>query len=78
VAACRAALPGTFLNLRLSPIRMLQCTPREVATDAESLLAAAGALDEVGLCCINMDYGTPDDNIFAVYEVVERYRGYGG
>ena len=78
VAACRAALPDTFLNLRLSPIRMLQCTPAEIAADAEQLLQAAGPLDQVGLCCINMDYGTPDDNIFAVYEVVERYRRYGG
>lgn len=77
VAACRAALPGTFLNLRLSPIRMLQCTPSEVAADAEALLSAAGPLAETGLCCINMDYGTPEDNIFAVYEVVERYRRYG-
>jgi len=24
-----------------------------------------------------MDYGTPDDNIFAMFEVVERYRRYG-
>ncbi len=70
VAACRAALPHTFLNLRLSPIRMLQCRPDEVAADAEQLLQAAGPLDEVGVCCINMDYGTPEDNIFAVYEVV--------
>ena len=77
VAACRAALPDAFLNLRLSPIRMLQCTPAEMAADAERLLQAAGPLDQVGLCCINMDYGTPDDNIFAVYEVVERYRRYG-
>ncbi len=78
VAACRAALPDTFLNLRLSPIRMLQCTPDEVAADAENLLRAAGRLDGAGICCINMDYGTPDENLFAVYEVVERYRRYGG
>ncbi len=77
VAACRRTLPDTFLNLRLSPIRMLQCTPKEMAADAESLLLAAGPLDNVGLCCINMDYGTPDDNLFAVGEVVARYRGYG-
>ena len=77
VAACRAALPDAFLNLRLSPIRMLQCTPAEMAADAERLLRAAGPLDQVGLCCINMDYGTPDDNLFAVNEVVERYRRYG-
>jgi hypothetical protein len=77
VTACRTALPGAFLNLRLSPIRMLQCTPAEMAADAEGLLQAAGPLDQVGLCCINMDYGTPDENILAVYEVVERYRRYG-
>ena len=77
VAACRAALPDTFLNLRLSPVRMLTCTPQEMAADAEQLLRAAGLLDKTGLCCINMDYGTPDDNLFAMYEVVERYRRYG-
>ena len=74
MAQCRAALPAAFLNLRLSPIRLLSCTPAEAAADAERLLAAAGPLDNVGLCCINMDYGTPDENLFAVYEVVERYR----
>jgi len=80
VAACRKALPAAFLNLRLSPVRMLQCTPAEIAADAEGLLGAAsdiGSLEKVGICCINMDYGTPDDNIFAMYEVVERYRRYG-
>ena len=77
VAACRAALPDTFLNLRLNPVRMLTCSPREMAADAERLLREAGPLDKVGLCCINMDYGTPDDNLFAVYELVERYRRYG-
>ena len=77
VAACRKALPDAFLNLRLSPIRMLQCTPVEMAADVEKLLLAAGPLEKAGVCCINMDYGTPDDNLFAVYEVVERYRRYG-
>lgn len=74
VAACRKALPNTFLNLRLSPIRMLQATPQEMAADADALLRAAGRLDKTGVCCINMDYGTPEENIFAVYDVIERYR----
>ena len=74
VAAVAAALPNTFLNLRLSPIRMLRCTPQDVAADTESLLRSAGALERCGVCCINMDYGTPDDNIFAMAEVVERFR----
>ncbi len=74
VAACRQALPDAFLNLRLSPVRMLNCSAAEIAADTESLLQAAGSHEQVGVCCINMDYGTPDENIMAMVEVVERYR----
>lgn len=77
VARCREFLPDAFFNLRLSPVRMLQNTPAQMAEDTEKLLLAAGPLDRAGVCCINMDYGTPDDNIFAVAEVVQRYRRYG-
>jgi uroporphyrinogen-III decarboxylase len=77
VARCREALPDAFFNLRLSPVRMLQSTPQEIAEDTEKLLSGAGPLEQVGVCCINMDYGTPDDNIFAMFEVVQRYRTYG-
>ena len=69
VARCRRELPGAFLNLRLSPVRMLQCTAAEIRRDAEQLLAAAGDTRNVGLCCINMDYGTPDENVRAMLEV---------
>ncbi|MEZ4770476.1 MAG: hypothetical protein R2844_18865 [Caldilineales bacterium] len=69
-----AALPDAFLNLRLSPIRMLRCSPQEVAADTEYLLQAADSPERTGICCINMDYGTPDENIFAMAEVVERFR----
>lgn len=75
-AQCRAALPDAFLNLRLDPVRMLQCTPDEIAADTERLLAA-GPLEQAGVCCINMDHGTPDENIFAMFEVVRRYREIG-
>jgi uroporphyrinogen-III decarboxylase len=74
VAACRQALPRTFFNLRLSPVRMLNCTPQEIASDTESLLSTAGPLELAGVCCINMDDGTPDENLFAMYQVVEKYR----
>lgn len=77
VARSRAALPAAFFSLRLSPVRMLTCTPAEIAEDTEKLLRAAGPLEGAGVCCINMDYGTPDDNIFAMFEVVQRYRRYG-
>jgi uroporphyrinogen-III decarboxylase len=74
VARCRNALPDAFFNLRLSPVRMLQCTPAEIARDTEDLLLNSGPLEQAGVCCINMDYGTPDENIFAMFEVVQRYR----
>lgn len=80
VAQCRDALPDAFLNLRLNPVRMLQCTAAEIAADTEGLLqaaASAGSLDKIGLCCINMDHGTPDENIRALFEVVQRYRSAG-
>ncbi len=77
VARCRELLPDAFLNLRLSPVRMLQCTPAEIAADTERLLQAAGPLQLAGICCINMDHGTPDDNLFAMAAVVERYRRFG-
>ncbi len=77
VAECRQSLPGAFLNLRLNPVRILQCTPQEIAQDTEKLLLAAGPLAQAGVCCINMDHDTPDDNIFAMAEVVERFRRYG-
>jgi hypothetical protein len=77
VARCRKALPEAFFSLRLSPVRMLQCTPAEIAADTDGLLRCAGPLDKAGVCCINIDYGTPDDNIFALAGVIERYRRYG-
>jgi uroporphyrinogen-III decarboxylase len=69
VARCRKKLPHAFLNLRLNPVRMLQCSAAEIRRDAEQLLAAAGDTRNVGLCCINMDYGTPDENVRALLEV---------
>lgn len=67
VAFCRRELPGTFLNLRLSPVRMLQANETEIRADAERLARAAGT--NFGLCAINMDYGTPDENVRAMIEV---------
>lgn len=74
VARCRSALPEAFFSLRLSPIRMLQCTPTEIAADTEKLLLAAGPLEQAGVSCINMDFGTSEENIFAILSVVEKFR----
>ncbi|MDY0018466.1 MAG: uroporphyrinogen decarboxylase family protein [Anaerolineae bacterium] len=68
VAQCREALPEAFLNLRLSPVRMLQQPVDEIRRDVEGLLHAVGSLEHIGLCCINMDAGTPDENVKALLE----------
>ncbi|MEW5957291.1 MAG: uroporphyrinogen decarboxylase family protein [Chloroflexota bacterium] len=76
IAACRAALPRAWLSLRLNPVNMLTATPAEAAAAVEKLLAAHPApWDRVAVCCINMDYGTPDEAIRAMFQTVARYRG---
>jgi len=74
VARCSATLPDAFLNLRLSPVRLLSCTVQEARRDTLELLRAAGRNSRVGLCCINMDYGTPDENVRAVLESAQDFR----
>ncbi len=73
-ALCRQELPGVFLNLRLSPIRMLNCSAAEIKADVEFLLDSAKDLSQVGICCINIDHGTPEENLITVCETVVKYR----
>ncbi len=72
VALCRKAFPEAFLNLRLSPVRLFQMSAEEVREDAYGLLDKAGSRKNVGLCCINMDYGTRDENVRAVIELARK------
>lgn len=73
VAGCSAALPEAFLNLRLSPVRMLQSTAGQIRKDTEQLLASAARKQRVGICCINMDYGTPDQNVLAMIDAARSF-----
>jgi len=74
VARCSAALPDAFLNLRLHPVRLLSGTAQEARSDALALLRAAGRESNVGLCCINMDYGTPDENVQALFAAAREFK----
>ena len=76
VARCRKAFPEAFLNLRLSPVRMLRESAADIRADTEQLLEAAGP-GKTGVCCINMDYGTPDENVLAMIETAARFAGGG-
>jgi hypothetical protein len=52
---------------------MLQKGVAEIRHDAEQLLEAVGNIDKVGLCCINMDFGTPDENVREAMKVASDY-----
>ena len=73
VARCRQAFPKAFLNLRLSPVDMLQKKPDEIREITTRLLTAGYFPGKIGICCINMDYGTPDENVVAIMEAVKKY-----
>jgi len=68
VAKCSELLPDVFLNLRLNPVRMLQENREAIYDDTLKLLGASGRTSKVGVCCINMDYGTPDENVKAMFQ----------
>ncbi|HWR54706.1 MAG TPA: uroporphyrinogen decarboxylase family protein [Bryobacteraceae bacterium] len=62
------AFPEAFLNLRLSPVRMLLESAAEIRRDADLLLAQAARRTHVGICAINLDHGTPDANVLAMMD----------
>jgi uroporphyrinogen-III decarboxylase len=74
VAVCRKALPTAFFSLRLNPARLRAQTPSEVRRDVESLLAQAGPVKQLALCCVSMDANTPDENVRAMFDAAERFR----
>ncbi len=73
IGRCAAELPGAFLNLRLSPVRMLQESAGEIYADTLGALRAAGRRERVGVCCINMDGQTPDENVAAMFRAAADY-----
>lgn len=74
VVRCRQAFPGIFLNLRLSPVDMLQKKPGEIMGITTRLLAEGYSPGKTGVCCINMDYGTPDENVLALMAAAKKYQ----
>lgn len=73
VKKVREHLPRTFFNLRLSPVRMLQESAEAIRRDTMKLLAEGYTPGLTGVCCINMDYGTPDENVRAMLDAVSEF-----
>ncbi len=71
VAVLRRALPGTFLNLRYSPVEIARHTPEEIRQTVRRLVAESANPWLTGVCCINMDENVTDEQVTALLEEVE-------
>ncbi len=66
IKSVRSALPDAFLNLRLRPTDMLTKSPEYLRSEVGRMIRESERTDKTGVCCINMDHGTPDENVLAV------------
>lgn len=73
VEQCARLFPDAFLNLRLSPVHMLQHSANEVYAEVQSLLRACDRRKQVGVCAINLDPETPDANVKAMVQAVRGF-----
>lgn len=75
VKTLRQALPNTFLNLRLSPVEIINQSADDIHRTIVRLVRDSGNPYLTGICCINMDDQVTDENISAIFETVEELRG---
>jgi hypothetical protein len=71
VKILRQYLPDTFLNIRLSPVEIVNQTPEEIRETITRLVKDSGNPYLTGVCCINMDDKVTDNKIDAIFETVE-------
>jgi hypothetical protein len=66
----RERLPDTFLNIRLSPVLIVDQSPEEIRRAITSRVADSGDPFLTGVCCVNMDDRVTDDKVRAVFGTV--------
>ena len=70
LAALRSRLPGTFLNIRLSPVEIVNQSVEDIREAIECRVAASADPLLTGVCCINMDDRVTDDKVRTIFETV--------
>jgi len=76
IKPCREAFKDHWISLRVDPAKMLDWTATEATGATEDLLEEHGRpFDRLAVQCPNADYGTPDENVRAMFKTVARYRG---
>ncbi len=74
VKTLRKFLPGTFLNIRLSPVELINKSTEDIRNDIIRLVKESGNPYLTGVCCINMDDRVADKKIDAIFEAVGELR----
>lgn len=74
VKKLRRALPRTFLNIRLSPVEIVDQGPDDIHKTIVRLVHDSDNPYLTGVCCINMDDMVSDDKITAIFETVAELR----
>ncbi len=74
VKQLRQTLPGTFLNIRVSPVEIIDNSVNEIENTIRRLVADSADPYLTGVCCINMDEKVTDDKIFCIFETVAAIR----
>jgi hypothetical protein len=70
VELLRKRLPETFLNIRLSPVLIVEQGPGDIRKAIERRVAASENPYLTGVCCINVDDRVTDDKVRAIFETV--------
>ena len=74
VKILRKYLPNTFLNIRLSPVELINQTTDEIIEIITRLVNDSGNPYLTGVCCINMDDKITDEKITTIFKTVETLR----
>jgi hypothetical protein len=74
LGALRRRLPGTFLNIRLSPVELVEQSVGEIRRAVIDRVIDSDNPHLTGVCCINMDDRVTDDKIRAIFEAVFEMR----
>ena len=74
IAKLRSALPNTFLNVRLSPVEIIDQSIEQIEKTTRGLIADSGNPYLTGVCCINMDHNVSDEKITTIFETVAAIR----
>ena len=69
----RQLKPSIRINARIDPVRMLQCSPEDIALDVREIIDTGGPLDKLSIDAVGCDYGTPDENVRAMLQTAFEY-----